>query len=106
LLAGADPETAFGPSGLLDDLKKAFAERALYAEMDSAGLITDTYYPVSSGALKRVFGEKYIPHKLYPPKIYIQYIYFLIFILEQRSVFYKYSHSYSWLQSYVCYRLP
>jgi putative transposase len=34
LLAGADPKTAFDPNGLLDDLKKAFAERALNAEMD------------------------------------------------------------------------
>ena len=29
LLAGADPKTAFDPNGLLDDLKKALAERAL-----------------------------------------------------------------------------
>ena len=28
LLAGADPKTAFDPNGLLDDLKKALAERA------------------------------------------------------------------------------
>jgi putative transposase len=34
LLAGADPKTAFDPNGLLDELKKAFAERALNAEMD------------------------------------------------------------------------
>lgn len=34
LLAGADPQTAFDPNGLLDDLKKALAERALNAEMD------------------------------------------------------------------------
>jgi len=34
LLAGADPKTAFEPNGLLDDLKKALAERALNAEMD------------------------------------------------------------------------
>jgi putative transposase len=34
LLAGADPKTVFDPSGLLDDLKKALAERALNAEMD------------------------------------------------------------------------
>src|SRR3954462_755033 len=34
LLAGADSKTAFGPNGLLDGLKKAFAERALNAEMD------------------------------------------------------------------------
>ena len=34
LLAGADPKTAFDRNGLLDDLKKALAERALNAEMD------------------------------------------------------------------------
>src|SRR3954471_6460158 len=34
LLAGADPKTAFAKDGLLDELKKAFAERALNAGMD------------------------------------------------------------------------
>jgi putative transposase len=34
LLAGGDPKGAFDPSGLLDSLKKALAERALNAEMD------------------------------------------------------------------------
>jgi putative transposase len=34
LLGGADPKTAFDADGLLDDLKKALAERALNAEMD------------------------------------------------------------------------
>lgn len=34
VLAGADPKTAFDANGLLDDLKKALAERALNAEMD------------------------------------------------------------------------
>lgn len=34
LLAGANPKTAFDPNGLLDELKKALAERALNAEMD------------------------------------------------------------------------
>ena len=34
LLGGADPKTAFDPNGLLNDLKKALAERALNAEMD------------------------------------------------------------------------
>ena len=34
LLAGADPKTAFEPAGLLDELKKALAERNLNAEMD------------------------------------------------------------------------
>src|SRR6202041_1508254 len=34
LLAGADAKTLFDPNGLLDDLKKALAERVLNAEMD------------------------------------------------------------------------
>jgi len=34
LLAGADAKTAFAKDGLLDELKKALAERALNAEMD------------------------------------------------------------------------
>src|ERR671921_434288 len=34
LPAGADPKAAFDPNGLLDELKKALAERALNAEMD------------------------------------------------------------------------
>ena len=34
LLGGADPKTAFDPNGLLDDLKKALAERALNAEIE------------------------------------------------------------------------
>ena len=34
LLAGADPKTAFDADGLLDDLKRAPAERVLNAEMD------------------------------------------------------------------------
>ena len=34
LLAGADAKTAFDANGLLDDLKKALAERAHNAEMD------------------------------------------------------------------------
>ncbi len=33
-MAGADAKTAFDPNGLLDELKKALAERALNAEMD------------------------------------------------------------------------
>ena len=33
LLAGADPRTAFVADGLLDELRKALAERALNAEM-------------------------------------------------------------------------
>src|SRR5512143_504178 len=34
LLAGADAKTAFEKDGLLDELKKALAERMLNAEMD------------------------------------------------------------------------
>src|ERR1041384_1724126 len=34
LLAGADPKSVFEPNGLIDDLKKALAERVLNAEMD------------------------------------------------------------------------
>src|SRR4029453_7271076 len=34
LLAGADAQSAFAKNGLLDELKKALAERALNAEMD------------------------------------------------------------------------
>jgi hypothetical protein len=34
LLAGADPKPAFDPNSLLDELKKAFAERALNVETD------------------------------------------------------------------------
>jgi putative transposase len=34
LLVGADPKTAFVTDALLDDLKKAFAERALNAAID------------------------------------------------------------------------
>jgi putative transposase len=34
LLAGADPKAAFDRNGLIDDLKKALAERVLNAEMD------------------------------------------------------------------------
>ena len=34
LLGGSDPKAAFDPQGLLDQLKKALAERALNAEME------------------------------------------------------------------------
>lgn len=34
LLSGADPESLFEPNGLLDHLKKAFAERVLNAELN------------------------------------------------------------------------
>src|ERR687894_375833 len=34
LLAGRDPQAALGKDGLVDELKRALAERALNAEMD------------------------------------------------------------------------
>ena len=34
LLSGSDPKSIFDPNGLLDHLKKAFAERVLNAELD------------------------------------------------------------------------
>jgi putative transposase len=34
LLAGPDPQAALGKDGLVDELKRALAERALNAEMD------------------------------------------------------------------------
>lgn len=34
LLAGRDPQTTLGRDGLIDELKRAFTERALNAEMD------------------------------------------------------------------------
>jgi hypothetical protein len=45
LLAGACPKTVFDPSGLLDALKKAPAERALNAEADSALPMTTAERP-------------------------------------------------------------
>jgi putative transposase len=36
LLADADPKTVFDPNGLIDELKKALAERVLNAEMNRA----------------------------------------------------------------------
>jgi putative transposase len=52
LLAGADPKTAFDPNGLIDELKKALAERALNAEMDHH-LAGD-----SSGNTRNGYGRK------------------------------------------------
>jgi hypothetical protein len=37
LLAGKDPQEVFSQDGLLDELKKALAERILNAEMDQHG---------------------------------------------------------------------
>jgi len=52
LLGGADPKTAFDPNGLLDDLKKAFAERVLNAELDHH-LASD-----ESGNSRNGYGKK------------------------------------------------
>ena len=38
LLAGADPKTAFAKDGLLDELKKAFAERAFAGRRIAVGI--------------------------------------------------------------------
>jgi len=38
LLAEADPTSAFAKDGLLDESKKAYAGRALNAEIDHSGL--------------------------------------------------------------------
>ncbi len=53
LLAGADPKTAFDPNGLLDELKKALAERALNAEMDHHHLSGD-----EAGNSRNGYGRK------------------------------------------------
>ena len=52
LLGGADPKAAFDPNGLLDDLKKAFAERVLNAELDHH-LASD-----ESGNSRNGYGKK------------------------------------------------
>ena len=52
-LAGADPKTAFDPNGLLDDLKKALAERALNAEMDHHHLARE-----EPGTSRNGYGRK------------------------------------------------
>ena len=54
LLAGADPKTAFDPSGLLDGLKKALAERVLNAEMDH-------HLAGESGNSRNGYGAKTVP---------------------------------------------
>ena len=46
LLAGADPKTVFDPNGLLDDLKKALADRHRRREASVSAVI----------AFKRVMG--------------------------------------------------
>jgi hypothetical protein len=51
LLGGADPKTAFAKDGLLDELKKALAERALNAEMDQ-------HLASSEGNSRNGYGSK------------------------------------------------
>ena len=51
LLGGADPKTAFAKDGLLDELKKALAERALNAEMDQ-------YLAGGDGNSRNGYGSK------------------------------------------------
>ena len=51
-MGGADAKTAFDPNGLLDELKKALAERALNAEMEHH-LATD-----ESGNSRNGYGQK------------------------------------------------
>src|SRR3954467_4279293 len=51
LLAGADPKAAFAKDGLLDELKKAFAERALNAGVD----------PPLGGDSRIGYGRKAVP---------------------------------------------
>jgi putative transposase len=55
LLAGGDAKDAFGRDGLLDALKKAFAERALSAEMDHHLAIGE---PDGSANSRNGFGSK------------------------------------------------
>jgi putative transposase len=43
LLAGADAKTAFDPNGLLDELKKALAERELCVNLGDDGLREAAY---------------------------------------------------------------
>src|SRR3712207_9380974 len=74
LLAGADPKTAFDPNGLLDDLKKALAERALNAEMDhhlagdgGAGNSRNGYGGETVGSVTRRVGLEVPPGRRAPP---------------------------------------
>ena len=54
LLAGADPKTAFDANGLLDDLKKALAERALNAKLRRA-VRARGHFPTDEAAMKLLF---------------------------------------------------
>jgi len=55
LLAGADPKSAFAKDGLLDELKKALAERALNAEIDHH---LDSGEPDGRGNSRNGYGRK------------------------------------------------
>lgn len=55
LLAGADPKSAFAKDGLLDELKKALAERALNAEIDHH---LDSGEPDGRPKSRNVYGRK------------------------------------------------
>lgn len=61
LLAGADPKTAFEPDGLLDEIKRALAERTLNPEMDhhlpSEGLTELLDKPSVRDKCRRNLGE-------------------------------------------------
>src|SRR3954447_17543784 len=55
LLAGRDPQSALTEGGVLDELKRAFAERALNAEMDHH-LAEET--AEGSGNRRNGYGQK------------------------------------------------
>ena len=53
LLAGADPKAAFDPNGLLDELKKALAERALNAERTTTSPATAASATAATATARR-----------------------------------------------------
>ncbi|BAF89849.1 putative transposase [Azorhizobium caulinodans ORS 571] len=81
LLAGADPKTAFDTNGLLDDLKKALAKRALkgiYRAVDAAageialGAFEESLlglrYPAIGQSCRRAWGEV-LPFYAFPADV-------------------------------------
>ncbi len=54
LLAGADAKSAFAKDGLLDELKKALAERALNAKLRRA-VQARGHFPIDESAIKLLF---------------------------------------------------
>ena len=76
LLGGADPKTAFAKDGLLDELKKALAERALNAEMDAGLAALDDFaegpwhrkYPAIARSWRRAWSEV-IPFYAFPDEV-------------------------------------